>query len=78
MQSEKPKIYIIFREISTPVKTIIKCFIKDELLNTLNIYEIEEMYFGTAINASKCDLNVLCDVKIKCLDFYLEDLSQML
>lgn len=66
-----------------------ECYIKDEVIRKFNICDIdfknprnfmaiEEMYFGVALNTSGCSLNVLQQIKINCLDFYIESVNQIL
>ncbi|CAG9828139.1 unnamed protein product [Diabrotica balteata] len=89
MQSEKPQIHIIFEEVAATVKTIMDCYIKDNLLNNHDIINIdfknprnfrplEDMYFGATINSSNLALNLLKEVKLKCLEFYIESIEQIL
>lgn len=89
MQSERPKIYIIYNEVITVIKTIMDCFIKEDILNKNNVYDIEyknprnfleldKMYFGAAINLSDQDSTILQPVKLKCLEFYIESINQIL
>lgn len=87
MQSEKPKIHKIFDEVVCTLKTIMECFIRPEKIT--NVYEIEyknpgnflninDIYFGASINTSQVDNHILHSVKIKCLDFYIESVKQIL
>lgn len=89
MQSEKPKIHILYKEVTNIVKTIMECYIQDDVLksNTLsdidfrnprNFLAIDNMYFGVYINGSSCDKSILKRVKLKCLDFYIESIKQII
>lgn len=88
MQSEKPQIHKLYKEVTNILKTFLDCFIKPDVLKK-NIYEIDynnprnfldinDMYFGAAINASHDNKSILNAVKIKCLDFYIEAVKQVL
>ncbi|KAJ8968820.1 hypothetical protein NQ314_002082 [Rhamnusium bicolor] len=90
MQSETPKIQIIYREVTAAVKTILDCYIKEDIMkkNKTNVYDIDfknprnflpidKMYFEAKTQNSSLDNYVLNGVKIKCLDFYIESIRQI-
>lgn len=88
MQSEKPQIHKLYKEVTNILKTFLDCFIKPNILknaiydieyrNPQNFLDINDMYFGSAISASQADKSILKAVKIKCLDFYIESVKQIL
>lgn len=89
MQSEKPKIHVIYKEVTNIVKTIMGCYIKENILNNTIVYDIdfrnprnfmemEDMYFGAMINSSSCAPNILNPIKKRCLAFYIESVKQIL
>ncbi|XP_050316342.1 uncharacterized protein LOC126750689 [Anthonomus grandis grandis] len=88
MQSESPKIHVIYKEVARTVKTILDYYIKDEYLNA-NIENIDfkdprlflnlnDMYFSAHINSADLEKNRLDMVKLRCLDFYIESVEQIL
>nr|CAI5841217.1 unnamed protein product [Callosobruchus analis] len=89
MQSEKPLIHVIYKEITNIVKTLLECYIEDDVLSNNNVFDIdymnphnflpiESMYFGAYINTSSCSPNILRSIKLKCLEFYIESVKQIL
>nr|CAI5863200.1 unnamed protein product [Callosobruchus analis] len=89
MQSEKPLIHVIYKEVTNIVKTLLECYIEDNVLSNNNVFDIdymnphnflpiESMYFGAYINTSSCSPNILRSIKLKCLEFYIESVKQIL
>lgn len=86
MQSESPKIYVLYDEVSDTIKSILRCYIKDGILNQKNLSEIDyrnprnfeiidNIYFGAVISTSNASQATLTEVKIKCLHFYIESVK---
>lgn len=89
MQSEKPQIQVLYREVSTTVKCILECFIRQDVLdktnladtdfkNPRNFVNLNNMYFGAFINSSNIPDTNLQNVKKRCLSFYIEGVKQIL
>jgi hypothetical protein len=62
---------------------------QETVLNKTSVYDIdfknpriflsiEEMYFGAYIQTIQAEPQILHEVKIKCLHFYIESISQIL
>lgn len=89
MQSEAPQIHILYKEVTNTVKSILECFIRQDVLNSVVIYDIDfknprnflelkDMYFGAAIHNSSYNLQALDNLKKYCLQFYIEGIAQIL
>lgn len=89
MQSEKPQIQVLYREVSTTVKCILESFIRQDVLdktnladtdfkNPRNFVNLNNMYFGAFINSSNIPDTNLQNVKKRCLSFYKEGVKQIL
>lgn len=89
MQSEKPQIHVMYKEVTNIVKTIMEFYIKEDILNKGHVYdidfvnprnflELDNMYFGAFIHASSCSANILNIVKKQLLKFYIESIKQIL
>lgn len=89
MQSESPKIHILYKEVTKALKTILDFYIQDEIIrstsidtldfkNPRNFLQLDEMYFSAEINSSSLEKNRLERVKLNCLNFYIESIQQIL
>ncbi|XP_023221188.1 uncharacterized protein LOC111622947, partial [Centruroides sculpturatus] len=92
MQSESPKLHVLYDNVCLVLKTIYDCFLQRNYITTTSIENIdfknprnylaiENMYFGAKVVASMTRLN-LTDEQIKffrlrCLDFYIEGCTQI-
>lgn len=65
-----------------------ECYIKEDIIKNNVVYDIdfknprnfetmEHMYFGAAIGNCSLKGNILHDIKIKCLDFYIESIIKL-
>lgn len=92
MQSESPKIHLIYRNVTNILKTIYDCFIKRNILvmtplenidfkNPSNFLPIEQIYYGAQVMKLISESNVSEDqlhlFRIRCLDFYIEACTQI-
>lgn len=92
MQSESPRVHVMYRNVCNVLKSIFDCFIKrNYLLNTPieninfkdpgNYVPIEEIYFGgnvgKTISESRLSPEQLHFFRVRCLDFYVEACSQI-
>ena len=87
-QSKTSKIHVLYCKISQVYKTILDCYIKQEILNTQtvdqiqyrnphNFVKLEDIYLGPAVTIAlpqieNLDTNELHQFRLKCLDFYVE------
>lgn len=91
MQSESPKIQSLYKEITMVVKTILDFYIKEVVINSTNVenidfknprnfLDINEMYFSAEINSYDLQDNRfrLERVKLNCLNFYIEGVTQII
>lgn len=91
MQSESPKIQSLYKEITMVVKTILDFYIKEDVINSTNVenidfknprnfLDINEMYFSAEINSYDLQDNRfrLERVKLNCLNFYIEGVTQII
>lgn len=93
MQSEDPKIHLLYKNISNIIKTIFECFIKrNYLLNTAlenvdfknpaNYLQIEDIYLGANVQKTISEIRLSPDQLqffwLRCLDFYIEACSQII
>lgn len=93
MQSESPKLFKLYRNVSQILKAIFDCFIKREYLkktdlenveykNPKNYLPIEEVYYGANVSKSLLELNLTSDqinfFRVRCLDFYTEACKQII
>lgn len=92
MQSEKPKLHLIYKNICNILRTIFECFLKRNYLlstslenidfkNPRNYLEIEDIYFGANILKYISDHNLSKDqlhfFRLRCLEFYVEACNQI-
>lgn len=93
MQSESPQIHIMYHEVSTTLRTILDCYIKDEHLsktalmnvqykNPSNFKPLEEVYFGAQVpitirKTQNISNQEVTNFKVRCLDFYIEGVQQL-
>lgn len=93
MQSESPKIHILYKNVTNILKTIYDCFINRNILNTTsvenvdyknprNFLPIEDIYFGAnvlkSISENKLSPDQLHFFRTRCLDFYVEACTQII
>jgi hypothetical protein len=93
MQSEIPKLHLLYKNVCNVLKTIFDCFIdRDYLQNTSikfihfknprNNLPLETMYFGAnviqTISENEFTEEQLKIFRLRCLDFYVETCSQIL
>ncbi|XP_050516405.1 uncharacterized protein LOC126891268 [Diabrotica virgifera virgifera] len=88
MQSESPKIHILYKEITNTLKIILDFYMKSDIISTesidkidfknpRNFLQLDDMYFSAEINSSSLDKNRLEKVKLNCLNFYIESVQQI-
>ncbi|KAI4455636.1 hat family dimerization domaincontaining protein-related [Holotrichia oblita] len=93
MQSESPKLYKLYKNITQILQSIFDCFIKREYLkktgienveytNPSNYLPIEEIYYGANVSKSLLELNLAGDqitfFGLRCLHFYIEACRQII
>lgn len=93
MQSETPKIHLLYKNICTTLRTIYDCFLKRPYLVNTNIQDIdfqnprnfltlEDCYYGAAVNKTIIENEIppekLDFFRKRALEFYIEACSQIL
>lgn len=92
MQSEKPKLHLLYKNICNILRTIFDCFIKRNYLlstplenidfkNPANYLAIEDVYFGANaikyISENRLSNQQLHFFRLRALDFYIEACAQI-
>jgi hypothetical protein len=92
MQSEIPKLHLLYKNVCNVLKTIFDCFIDRYYLqntsikfihfkNPRNNLPLETMYFGAnviqTISENEFTEEQLNFFRLRCLDFYVESCSQI-
>ncbi|XP_051165674.1 uncharacterized protein LOC127284325 [Leptopilina boulardi] len=93
LQREKPQIATLLKSVTEIYKSILKCFIKSDILSSTDLSRIqvdyprnfkplEEMYFGAKVDAfiksdTAIDPRELHNFRLRALDFYIELAKQI-
>lgn len=93
MQSESPKLHLLYRNISNNLKSIFHYYINRKYLlktpledvdyeNPRNYLPIEHVYFGAtgtkSLSENKLSAEQLHFLRVRCLDFYIEASAQII
>lgn len=93
MQSESPKIHLIYKNVTNILRSIFDCFLKRNYVvntplenidykNPKNFLAIEDIYLGgnvmKTISESTISQDQLTFFRLRCLDFYTEGCSQII
>ncbi|XP_055923771.1 general transcription factor II-I repeat domain-containing protein 2B-like [Eupeodes corollae] len=92
MQSEKPKIQDMYKEVTTALKSLLSCFIKKSYIDTTNIKNIDyinprnqlsygDMYYGVKValflEKFSIDKQIVQGFQCRCLSFLVEGTKQI-
>lgn len=93
MQSESPKIHLLYDKVTTVLRTLFDCFLQRDYIvktpiayidfkNPRNFVHIENLYLGVNVAATLSNSNNLTNhqienFRLRCLDFYIEACKQI-